>query len=371
MIVPKFLEAKPKPVIETRLYHRSRVPLWRGFVRLSKVQGWAENPRLQLEMKRWKSDFAGTDIDQDALYDLMKKTKDIKLKELAANIAYNGLREPIVLTYDGKLLDGNRRFFAVKFAYDSAKDATKKAELETIPAFVLTENATDDEIHNILVEENFSPSLKEPWPYYVKAEIIRQEDENGLSKSDIAAKYGWTPQDVSGTLKIGEITDDFMTYATEAADSDEGGLGLSALDAESVVAEYYQFFNEAKKSLHKHLIADRDFAELFYKLIAQKDFFNRWDEVRCAYDGYQHSVGRVILERGESGGGKDLKALIQIEKSNLKERQGVEERIAEFVRFLRAIKTKQIEEVSDEALNGLQESLTLVQKLMEAAKKHK
>lgn len=368
--VPKFLESSPEPKIEPRLYHGKTVPLWRGCVRLSNVRGWAENPRMEIEMKRWNSDFPGTEIDQDALYDLMKKTDHVRLKDLAKNIRDNGLREPIVLTFDGGLLDGNRRFFAVRLAHESEKDPAKRKGLEIIPAFVLTVDATEHDRQHILVEENFSPSLKEEWNPYVKAQHIRRAKEDGHKVDEIAATYGWTTTKVRDTLKIGEITDAFITYATGSLDSEEG-LGMSALDAERIVADRYQFFNEAKKSLYKALEHDQDFAELFFKRIARGDFFSRWDEVRCAYDGYCHPVGKPIMESGTAGGGKDLKALIQIEKSNLKERQGVEEKIADFVKFLKGISAKQINEVSDNSLNGLQESLVLVQKLVEAAKKRK
>lgn len=372
--IPSFLESAPQPAIENRLYHGSHVSLWRGAVRLSNVHGWADNPRLALEMNRWKSDFANAEISEDDLYEMMKITDHIKLKELSADIAANGLREPIVLTFDGKLLDGNRRFFAIKFAHDNAKLPALKEEMENIPVFVLTKGATEREITNILVEENFSPSLKREWPDYVKAQHIRQAEEEGFKVSKIAQQFGWSPTKVRDTLKIGEITDAFITYATGDSDMEEGGLGLSELEAERIAADNYQFFNEAKKSFHGAL-SDNDFANLFYTLIAKgkKDggFFKRFDEVRCAHDGYKHSIGREILETAAAGGGRDLKALIQMEKSNLQARQSNEGRIEEFVAFLRKLSAEQMRDISDNAFNGLRESLVLVQKLVEAAKNQK
>lgn len=378
MTVPKFLETDPTPTTVSRLYHGIRVPLWQGMVRLSNVHGWADNPRLELEMKRWKSDYADMEISQGDLYEMMKSTKSIGLKELAANIVANGLREPIVLAFDGTLLDGNRRYFAVQFAYDNEKDPGKKELLQIIPAFVLMENATNRESQHILVEENFSPSLKREWPDYVKAQHIRRaREEKGWSVAEIAAKYGWTTTKVRDTLKIGDITDAFITYATGDPDSEEGGLGLSDLDAVSAAADNYQYFNEAKKSLHNAIKEDADFAELLFTRIAQgypdekNKFFNRFDEVRCAYDGYKHAIGRPVMEGGAAGGGKDLKALIQMDRSNLRKRQGDEERILEFVQFLKELSAEQMRTISDAAYGNLREALSLVQKLVEAAKKPK
>ena len=373
MSIPKFLESKPEPTIEPRLYHGSQVPLWRGMVRLSAIQGWAENPRLELEAKRWQNDHAGAEITQEILYDMMKKTKHVRLDELSRNIVANGLREPIVLTFDGRLLDGNRRFFAAQLAYDNAKTLADKEKLEIIPAFVLQENATDNQINNILVEENFTPSLKEEWPYYVKAEHIRRaKEEDGMTVQEIAYKFGWSTSKVRDTLHIANITDAFITYATGEPDSDEGGLGLSTLDAESVAAVNYQFFNEAKKSFREPLANNPDFAELFFTLIAKNDkekFFSRFDEVRCAYDGYNDPIGRPIMEKGDAGAGKDLKALIQMKNSNLEDRQDAEAKITAFVKFLKDLKAEQIRTISDATYENLRESLVLVQNLVETAKK--
>jgi len=371
MSAPPFLK-EPSTTPVKRLYHGSYVQLWHGVVRLLDVQGWAKNPRLELEMKKWKSDFGDQEINQDALYQMMKNTRHIRLKELADDIRVNGLREPIVLTFAGKLLDGNRRFFAVKLAHDTANDPAKKQELEMIPAFVLMENATDRDQQNILVEENFSPSLKMEWPDYVKAEHIRRAHrDEGLSVKDIAASFGWSTTKVRDTLKIGEITDEFISYVTGDASSEEGGLGMSDLDAEKVAADNYQFFNEAKKSFHDALFSDSDFAELFYKRVAQGDFFSRWDEVRCAHQGYNDPIGRPLLEKGDAGSGKDLKALIQMQKSILKQHQSIEERIKEFIKLLKELTAEEMKGISEDSYKNLQDALALVQKLVETAKNKK
>lgn len=374
--IPSFLEPQPEPRIENRLYHGTIVALWRGTVRISKVQGWANNPRLELEMKRWANDYAEQKINQEQLYDIMKRTKGFRLKELSDNIKVNGLREPIVLTYNGKLLDGNRRYFAVKFAYEKAGTPAEKENLEKIPAFVLMKDATEQDEQNILVEENFSPSLKIEWPDYVKAQHIRRAyDEEGLSISKIASKFGWSAPKVRDTIEIGKITDRFITYATgreETGDEDEdsrgGGLGLSGLDAENMAAQNYQYFNEAKKSFLDHLYDDSDFAEMFYNLIAKENFFKSFHEVRCTYDGYNDPTGRIIMEKGEPGGGKDLKALIQMKKSKIERDQTVEEKITKFAEFLNTIKAEEINNISDATFRKLQDSLVLVKKLVDAAK---
>lgn len=371
MSAPAFLKDHSTTPV-TRLYHGATVQLWHGKVRLSDVEGWADNPRLALEMKKWQSDFGDQGISQDALYKMMKDTDDIQLKKLAGDIRVNGLREPIVLTFAGKLLDGNRRFFAVKLAHDTTEDLAKKRELEMITAFVLMENATERDEHNILVQENFSPSLKMEWPAYVKAEQIRQAyRDHGMNVKEIAESFGWNTNKVRETIKIGAITDAFIGYATGDANSEEGGLSMSALEAENVVAAKYQFFNEARKSFEKPLQEDADFAELFYKRVAQEGFFSSWNEVRCAHQGYKHPIGKPLLEKGDAGAGKDLKALIQLQKSNLKKHQSNEDRIKEFIKFLKELTAEEMREITEDFYTNLQDALALVQKLVKTAKTKK
>ena len=367
---PSFL-LNPSDQPIQRLYHGKTIMLWQGHVRLSAVSGWARNPRLELEMKKWKSEFADAEIDQAALYDMMKKTKHVNLKDLAKSIRANGVREPIVLTFGGDLIDGNRRFFASKFAHESEKDSGQKERLEKIPAFVLMADASEEDERHILVEENFSPSLKEDWPDYVKAGKIYEASESGMSKQDIAHKFGWNSNKVRQTLRTWDIINKFLDYAGDAPDLESGlgGLGLTDLGAEEIASDNYQFFNEAQKSLYTPLMHDPDFAEVFFRRIAQGNFFTSFHDVRCAHDGYSDEVGRRIMDQGDVEGGKDIRALIQMKKSRVKKKEGVQDTIAEFVQFLNNLSAGDIRDISPDSLDDLRKLLILVQELVQTAKK--
>lgn len=367
---PAFLETYPKPALGHRLYHGRDLKLWQGFVNIDRVQGWADNPRLELEMKRWKDQRTNAEITQEDLYDLMNTTKHVALDELSKNIRENGLREPIVLTFDGKLLDGNRRFFATKLACNDERDDSKRKELSIIPCFVLLGDSSDEDSHHILVEENFSPSLKREWPDHVKAKRIYEEHEAGKDNKDIAQKYGWNISKVVQTIRAYKISQDFISYATEDPDpnTERGGLGKSELDAESIASDNYQFFYEAQKSLRKPLLEEvnEEFAEIFYRRIAQKDFFVSFPEVRSAYEAYNDPQSRQILEKGEAGGGKILKALIQVKNSKIKELYTAQEKIDEFVKFLKEMSTEQKESISDESLTHLENALEVVRSMVKS-----
>ena len=111
---PEFLLGKPEPILRARLYNGRRLQVWEGRAKMSEIKGWAENPRIDLAKRSLQEAVGARVLQQDELYDLMKKDSEVKLAALRDDIMKNGLREPITLSFDGKILDGNRRFFAVQ-----------------------------------------------------------------------------------------------------------------------------------------------------------------------------------------------------------------------------------------------------------------
>jgi len=254
---PEFFLQKPEPQIKQRLYNGRRIMVWEGRVKVESIAGWVENPRIELEKKKYLSKIGQREITQDEIFTLMKNDQDVKLKDLRDDIIKNGLREPLTLSFSGKLLDGNRRFFAVKYALEGMPlTDPNRQDLEVVDVHVLSENATEEDEQNVLVEENFSASLKIEWPDYVKArKVIDAHEEDGLTIDQLSQKFSWAKSKIRETLRIHEIISDFIVYATTDIDpSDEhgGGLGLSEQEAETLAAKSYQFFNEAQKSFLIH-----------------------------------------------------------------------------------------------------------------------
>src|ERR1017187_7900715 len=103
------------PTLIQRLYAGRKLQVWFGRARVSAIHGWADNPRITLVKKRLKQSFGDRDPTQDELFDVMKKEDEFKLSVLRDDIMKNGLRDPITLAFSGKLLDGNRRFYALKY----------------------------------------------------------------------------------------------------------------------------------------------------------------------------------------------------------------------------------------------------------------
>lgn len=367
---PAFLEKVPPPRVIQRLYHVRKMQVWEGNVKLGAVQGWVGNPRIELARKQRQVQVGNRDLTQDEVFDLMKNTLEFKLKELRDDILKNGLRDPIVLTYKGKLLDGNRRFFALRDALEGMRPADpNRVEFEKAPAYILMEDASEEDERHVLVQENFAASLKLEWPDYVKAHHVKMDADDGLKPEEIAAKYGWTKSKVRETLRIWEIVDEFLSFATtpqDPADESNGGLGLSENDAERVAAERYQFFNEAQKSFFDDLKADFEFKTQFFRWIKEGKF-SSFPEVRIAYKAWNHPEAKPILLGPEPTAAKDAKAVIEYNARIVRGGEEVGARIETFVSFLKGIKADQIAALPAKNVLHLREALQLLETLAKAA----
>src|SRR5690606_2284778 len=107
------LTTNPAPSIKLRRYNGRVLQVWEGRAKVSEINGWLENPRIDLAKKIYQDKAGNRVLTQDEILQLMKAEDDFKLKELREDIQKNGLREPLTLTFNGKLLDGNRRLFAI------------------------------------------------------------------------------------------------------------------------------------------------------------------------------------------------------------------------------------------------------------------
>jgi hypothetical protein len=367
---PKMMLENPIPRIEQRLYHGRKILVWKGNVKMSSIQGWADNPRIELAKKSLQAVVGHRELSQEEILNLMNNETTFKLKELRDDILKNGLRIPLTLSFNGTLLDGNRRFFAIKSALATMQPSDpNRQDLETVHVFVLHMDATDEDEQNVLVEENFSASLKIEWPDYVKAKRVIDAKEHGLDIRAIADKFNWPMQKVRETIRIQEIIQDFEVYATSPNDpSDEGssGLGLSNEESQALAAKNYQYFNEAQKSFFDAMNTDIDFKIQFFKWIHEGKF-SSFPEVRIAYKAWQNPEAKAAILQSGPVSAKDAKGILDYNERVARSTEGAAARIDTFVRFLKDLTAEEIKAIPELARENLQASLALLIKLSDAA----
>ncbi len=367
---PLFLLDAPTPQIKHRLFKGRRIIVWEGKVKISAIDGWLDNPRIELAKKKFLSRVGGRPLTQDEIFDLMKNELEVKLKDLRDDILENGLREPLVLSYNGKLLDGNRRFFAIKYALDGMNSSDpNRQDLESIDAYILAENTTEEDELHVLVEENFSPSLKIQWPDYVKAMKVVEAHDEGMTPKQIAEKFNWTKSKINETLRIYELIEEFKTFATSEVNQEDesgGGFGISEQEAETIAAKNYQYFNEAQKSFFDPLKTDFDFKVQFYKWVHEGKF-SSFPEVRIAHIAWNHPEARAALLQSDPSAAKSAKAILDYNSRIVRSTDEATGRIETFVKFLREMTATEIKLIPPSTRANLEQALELVIKMSRVA----
>ena len=367
---PTFLLPNPKPSIKQRLYNGRRINVWEGKAKVTSVKGWVDNPRIELEKKQYLSLVGVHELTQEEIFNLMKNDPEVKLKELRDDILNNGLREPLALAFDGTLLDGNRRFFAMRYALDGMpKTDPNRQDFESVNVYVLSEDASEEDKQNVLVEENFSASLKIEWPAYVKAARVIQASTSGLDLDDISKRFNWPKAKIKEAIRIHEIIGEFMIFAQTPVDLEDvagGGLGLSEQAAETVVAKQYQYFNEAQKSFFDALKTDLDFKLQFFKWIMQEKF-SSFPEVRIAHKAWQDPEAKKALLKLEPAAAKSAKAILDYNSMIVGSSEAAIGRIESFAKFLKTMTATDLKMIPEASRVQLEEALVLVVRLSKAA----
>ena len=372
MSIPDYFEKKPMPQEMDRPFGGKRLHAWYGFIDIEKVEGWVDNPRITLQAKKMKEMTGDRPLTQDEVFEIMKNDSKVRIKALRDDILKNGVKEPLILSKKLRLLDGNRRFFAVKLLLEGMSQTDpSRSDYSKLPVYVLSGSTSNEDEAMVLVEENFSPSHKQEWPDYVKAIFIKKDWDDGLATDDIAVKYNWPKRKVSETLNIIKIQDDFISYAEGEVDMEDefgGGLGLSENDAERMVSDNFQFFNEAQKSFRNQLESDIDFKINFFKWIASKKFAS-FPEVRVAYEAWTDPEARSVLMSDEPTAAKEAKAILDYKKRVIKGKNEAKLRVEDFIKFLDGMTTAEISGIPEATLEKLKNSMELVIKMVEASKK--
>jgi len=369
---PVFFKKTPPPQIKQRLFNGRKLMVWEGKAKISDIKGWVDNPRIELAKKTLQDKLGNRELTQDEVFELMKNSPEVRLKELRDDIIKNGLREPLTLSYHGKLLDGNRRFFALKYAIESLQsNDPNRQDLEIVDVFALNEDATEEDEQNVLVEENFSASLKIEWPDYVKALRVVRAHENGNSIDEISKKYNWAKSKIRETLRINELLTDFEAFAVapaDPADDTGGGLGFTEQEAQVIAAKNYQYFNEAQKSFYDPLRTDIDFKIQFFKWIKENKF-SSFPEVRIAYRAWEDPEAKAAIMQPDPTAAKSAKAILDYNDRIIRNTDEAIGRIDSFIKFLKAMTAEEIKAIPAKTRDALKEALLLVSKMSHAASK--
>ena len=276
--------------IENRYFNGMSITLHRTEGDGSQIKGWVENPRVDMILNRWRNaNYMSVDAvpDDEEMLQLMldyDDGKNFSIQDLGEDVKRNGVREPIVVTWDGTLIDGNRRKFAVMWALSNKGGATpdQQHRLRRIPMFVLPEGTTNDDRQAIIIQENYAPSLKNEWPPYVtNGRIYRryQELSNQFpSEQDLDIRRRVLREfprfDVTGIrnrINTWELIEEFRADYGDKYNED---------DLSAKINKDFNYFLQANDTFrNKNVFSESEFKELLFDGI-QKDLFPSFASVR-------------------------------------------------------------------------------------------
>lgn len=201
--------------IERRRFHNIDIEVFLGDVSIDSIEGWMGNPRTELQAEQFTERY-GRQPTNDEMYDIVLADNDpkegLKIKELSGSIFKNGVRVPIVLNHERRLLDGNRRYYACMFLSKEASPKEDRKRFQRLPAMVLPKGTTKEVEHAIITEFNFADDYREEWPYYVKATRVYADHVAGLDKEELEQKYALPWRILNTWIRAAGLCEKFLAY---------------------------------------------------------------------------------------------------------------------------------------------------------------
>jgi hypothetical protein len=288
---------KPGAVFPHPTFHGREVHVNGGFVRVSDIELWDENERLDVHVKQFEEEHGRSPSPDELLQIMLSEmplsgldgSDQFKIVELARSIANNGVRRPPIIDLDGTLLDGNRRVTGCHYVLRSSEfTSEQKKRAEWVYVWQLTEHATDEDRDVVVVSLNFEPDHKQDWPTYVKARRIYDEFQRLLNleprppsakriielKREVSQTFalGPTTSTVDRFIKMVEGADDFEEYHVNEKQRDE-------FEVKHAATKRFEYFDELAKGKGPGGVAhtlgrDEELKHLVFDLLLQGKFRN-------------------------------------------------------------------------------------------------
>ena len=303
--------------LETRHFNGIQIPLYRTEGVVSQVKGWVKNPRIDMILNRWRNArHRSGDVfpDDDEMLDLMLDYDDgsFAIPELGEDVKRNGVREPIIVTWDRTLIDGNRRKFAVMWALSDRGGATNEQLhlLGRTPMFVLPEGAPELHKQSIIIQENYAESLKEEWPqvvtngriYHRYQELSTQfphEQELAIRRRVRCEFPRFNTTEIRNRINTWLLIEEFRADYGDEDNED---------DLEAKINKSFQYFRQANDTYRtKNVFSEPEFKALLFRGI-QQELFPSFASVRRLEEIYPNPQATEIFLGGEGLTGTGLRA---------------------------------------------------------------
>jgi len=270
----------PDDRVQKKLFHNEWINVYPTTLALDQIHFWKENNRTIFTFQRLCR-LKGKKLDSISIEDITQFVAEQdthKLEVLADSIGRNGVQVPLIIRDDGKLLDGNRRYFACQWLrmkhLDS--DTDQPESLSRIPVLVIRKADLKDTLElKILAEANFIPDLKIPWPLDAQARAVYQyyrqlrwdkHADHETAIEEVVGVFGIKRQRAIDLLESLKLTKLFIA---------EGGKKDERIRRRAIVEEkfvyFWEFLNKAMKGRGAYTNPDElhEVRDMFFRLMAK------------------------------------------------------------------------------------------------------
>lgn len=377
---PDFIAPAARWEETTVRYNGISMKMWRSDAKPEKIVGWVRNPRVDMIVRRWRLHGHISDAvhpDEDQMLDLMldddglhaEQNQTFSLEKLGEDIKLNGVREALIITWEGKLLDGNRRKFATKWALSERGGANvaERDMLRNIPVLVLDEKAPDEHEDAILIQENYAESLKKPWPEVVtNSRLYTRYMEisasvSGLDDLTIRRKL----QDEFPRFSVTEIRNRIGTWQLTQEFRVDYVEDMGESEVERHINNNFQYFRQAHDTFRaSNEYTDPEFKDLLFKGI-RHDLFPSFAGVRSLSDIQNSDRAKEIFLSGVGAGTAQRsqnfrQARDEAGRDRAERDLPTEQRIKNLIDYLDSITSSQLSNISEEVVENLKSALNRV-----------
>ena len=357
--------------LETRYFNGIPITLYRTEGDPTKIKGWVNNPRVDMVLNRWRNaNHMSVDAvpDDEEMLGLMLNYDDgsFAIQDLGEDVKRNGVREPIIVTRDGTLIDGNRRKFAVMWAISSKGGASPEQHyrLGRIPMFVLPEGASESDKQSIIIQENYAESLKREWPqvvtngsiyrrYQVLSDQFPSEQELDIRRrvQREFPRFGVT--DIRDRINTWNLIEEFKVDYGDDSNED---------DLADKINRSFQYFRQANDTFrNKNVFTEPEFKELLFCGV-QENLFPSFASVRRFEEIYRNPQAKEIFLGGEGLQGSALRsnfdrATAEAGREEATRNLTLERRLESMIDSLNKLTSKELAEIPPSLRSGLENAL--------------
>lgn len=187
-----------------------RVPLELPKYRLANGRTKAAQRQHIAEHPNIGSDFFSRDVESDeaqkAQHILLEQTVDEQ--KLLGYFKKHKQIEPLILTYDGFVVNGNRRICAMRILYDeSPEDYMHFSHVDII----LLPRATEKELDELEAQLQVHPDIKSQYTWVSKAIMMRdRREDHRYSEKELSSLYDLRVSEVRMLLDMLDYSDKYL-----------------------------------------------------------------------------------------------------------------------------------------------------------------